>query len=383
MPIYLDNAATSFPKPESVYQAVDRAQRHLGANPGRGGHRLSLDASRLVFETRETLADFFGIGDSGRIAFTNNATTAINLALFGLLQPGDRVVTSSMEHNSVTRPLRVLQERGVQVVKVAADSFGRVDPAALRLACLEPTRMVVLSHCSNVTGTLQPLEEIGPWCRKQGILLLVDAAQSAGVFPLHVEALKIDLLAVPGHKGLLGPLGTGLLYVREGLQPQPMMYGGTGGNSGSELPIEEMPDRLECGTLNATGLAGLKAGVEYLQSRGVAQLRALEVALMEQLIAGLRQIPDVSLYGPLDPAHHGAVLSFNLKGVDPAELGYRLDHDFDILVRVGLHCAPDAHRSIGTFPRGTVRVSPGHFNTRADIEHLLSAVATLSAECRD
>lgn len=383
MPIYLDNAATSFPKPESVYQAVDRAQRHLGANPGRGGHRLSLDASRLVFETRETLADFFGISDSSRIAFTNNATTAINLALFGLLQPGDRVVTSSMEHNSVTRPLRVLQERGVQVVKVAADSFGRVDSAALRQACLEPTRMVVLSHCSNVTGTLQPLEEIGPWCRKQGILLLVDAAQSAGVFPLHVEALKIDLLAVPGHKGLLGPLGTGLLYVRDGLQPRPLMYGGTGGNSGSDLPIEEMPDRLECGTLNATGLAGLKAGVEYLQSRGVAQLRALEIALMEQLIAGLRQIPDVSLYGPLDPVHHGAVLSFNLKGVDPAELGYRLDHDFDILVRVGLHCAPDAHRSIGTFPRGTVRVSPGHFNTRAEIDHLLSAVATLSAECRD
>lgn len=383
MPIYLDNAATSFPKPESVYQAVDQAQRHLGANPGRGGHRLSLDASRLVFETRETLADFFGINDSSRIAFTNNATTAINLALFGSLQPGDRVVTSSMEHNSVTRPLRVLQERGVRVVKVAADHFGRVDPAALRLACNEPTRMVVLSHCSNVTGTLQPLEEIGPWCRKQGILLLVDAAQSAGVFPLQVEALGIDLLAVPGHKGLLGPLGTGMLYVRDGLQLSPLMYGGTGGNSGSELPIEEMPDRLECGTLNATGLAGLKAGVEYLQSRGLAHLRALEVALMEQLIAGLRQIPAVSLYGPLDSAHHGAVLSFNLKGVDPAELGYRLDHDFEILVRVGLHCAPDAHRSIGTYPRGTVRVSPGHFNTRAEIDHLLSAVVTLSAECRD
>lgn len=383
MPIYLDNAATSFPKPESVYQAVDRAQRHLGANPGRGGHRMSLDASRLVFETRETLAGFFGIEDSSRIAFTSNATSALNQALFGLLQPGDRVVTSSMEHNSVTRPLRALQERGVQVVKVAADSFGRVDPAALRLACEDPTRMVVLSHCSNVTGTLQPLEQIGPWCRKQGILLLVDAAQSAGIFPLQVEALKIDLLAVPGHKGLLGPLGTGMLYVREGLQLLPLMYGGTGGNSSSDLLIEEMPDRLECGTLNATGLAGLKAGVDYLQSRGLAQLRALEVALMEQLIEGLRQIPGVSLYGPLDPAHHGAVLSFNLQGVDPAELGYRLDHDFDILVRVGLHCAPDAHRTIGTYPRGTVRVSPGHFNTAADIAHLLSAVATLAVECRD
>lgn len=382
MSIYLDNAATSFPKPEAVYRAVDQAQRELGANPGRGGHRLALDGARLVFETREALAEFFDINDSSRIAFTNNATSAINQALFGLLQPGDRVVTSSMEHNSVTRPLRVLQERGVQVVKVAADSFGRIDPAELRKACSAPTRLVVLSHCSNVTGTLQPLEQIGPWCRKQGILLLVDAAQSAGIFPLQVEALGIDLLAVPGHKGLLGPLGTGMLYVRPGLQLTPLMYGGTGGNSASDLPIDEMPDRLECGTLNATGLAGLKAGVEYLQAQGINQLRALEVALMKQLIEGLRQIAGVDLYGPLDPSHHGAVLSFNLQGVDPAELGYRLDHDFDILVRVGLHCSPDAHRSIGTFPRGTVRVSPGHFNTSADISQLLAAVAALAAESR-
>lgn len=383
MSIYLDNAATSFPKPEAVYQAVDRAQRQLGANPGRGGHRLALDGARLVFETRELLAGFFGISDSSRIVFTNNATSAINQALFGLLQPGDRVVTSSMEHNSVTRPLRVLQERGVQVVKVAADCFGRIDPAELRNACNEPTRMVVLSHCSNVTGTLQPLEEIGPWCRKHGILLLVDAAQSAGIFPLHVEALGVDLLAVPGHKGLLGPLGTGLLYVREGLQLTPLMYGGTGGNSASDLPLEEMPDRLECGTLNATGLAGLKAGVEYLQAQGMARLRALEVGLMKQLIDGLKQIPQVNLYGPLDPERHGAVVSFNLQGVDPAELGYRLDHDFDILVRVGLHCSPDAHRSIGTFPRGTVRISPGHFNTSGEISQLLTAVAALASESLD
>ncbi len=380
MPIYLDNAATSFPKPESVYQAVDQTQRRLGANPGRGGHRLAMDASRLVFETRETVAGFFGVDDSSRIVFTPNATAALNMALFGLLQPGDRVVTSSMEHNSVTRPLRVLQERGVQVVKVAADPLGRISLAALRQACSEPTRLLVLSHCSNVTGTVQPLEEIAPWCRKEGILLLVDGAQSAGIFPLPVQRLGIDLLAVPGHKGLLGPLGTGLLYVREGLELTPQMYGGTGGNSASDLPIAEMPDRLECGTLNAAGLAGLKAGIEFLQAEGLGRLREREAALMEALIVGLREIPGVILYGPLDPARHGAVLSFNLDGLDPAEVGYRLDHDFDLLVRVGLHCSPDAHRTIGTFPRGTVRVSPGHFNTPEEIACLIDAVATLAGE---
>jgi cysteine desulfurase / selenocysteine lyase len=376
--IYLDNAATSFPKPEVVYRAVDHALRNIGANPGRGGHRPTLEAGRLLFEVRETAAQFFAVGDSARIAFTSGATEAINTALFGLLRPGDRVVTSTMEHNAVTRPLRALQERGVQIVKVPADKRGLIHPSAIREACSLPTRMVVLSHCSNVTGTLQPIEEIGPWCRREGILFLVDAAQSAGLFPLNVEAMGIDLLAVPGHKGLMGPPGTGFLYVHEGLNPLPLIYGGTGAHSHSDLPPLEMPESLESGTLNTPGLAGLKAGLDFLLAEGAA-VRAHEVDLMKQLLEGLGSIDEVELYGPLDPLLHGGALSFNLVGRDPSEIGFLLDHDHGISVRVGLHCAPDAHSTIGTFPRGTVRVSPGYFNTAEEIDYFIASVAALAS----
>jgi cysteine desulfurase family protein len=379
MTVYLDNAATSFPKPEAVYAAADRALRGLGASPGRGGHRRALEAGRLVFEAREAAAGLFGIADSARVAFTANATEALNFALFGLLQPGDRVVTSTMEHNAVTRPLRALQERGVTVVKVPADRQGFVDPAAIRQACTETTRLVVLTHCSNVTGTLQPIEEIGPWCRREGILFLVDAAQSAGQFALDVAAMGIDLLAVPGHKGLMGPPGTGLLYLREGIELRPLIYGGTGGNSHSDLPPDAMPERLEAGTLNTPGLAGLRAGIEFLLGEGLAAVCARKTELLARLIGGLREIPEVELYGPLEPRFHGGVLSFNLAGRDPAEIGFLLDRDHGILCRVGLHCAPDAHRTIGTFPHGTVRVSPGYFTTVAEIDHLVAAVAAVAA----
>ncbi len=377
MTIYLDNAATTFPKPESVYRAVDLALRSVGANPGRGGHLMGLAAGRLIFEAREVLAGFFGIRDSARIVFTANATEAINLALFGLLQPGDRVVTSTMEHNAVTRPLRALQEQGVEVVKVPADHLGRIDPAAIRAACAEKTRLVVLTHCSNVSGTLQPVEEIGPWCRQQGILFLLDAAQSAGIFPVDVEAMGVDLLAVPGHKGLMGPQGTGLLYVREGLQLRPLIYGGTGGNSHSDWPPEQMPERYEAGTLNTCGIAGLKAAVEFVAETGLARIRAHEAELLRHLIDGLKKKSGIELYGPLSPEGHGGALSINLAGLDPAQVGFALDRDHDIVCRVGLHCAPDAHRTIGTFPRGTVRVSPGYFTTHEDIDCLLAALSTL------
>jgi cysteine desulfurase / selenocysteine lyase len=380
MSIYLDNAATSHPKPEAVYRAVADTLRLVGGSPGRGGHRLAVDASRLLFETRETLAHFFGIADSARIVFTANATQALNMALFGLLVPGDRVVTSSMEHNSVLRPLHALQTQGVEVVKVAADRQGVVDPAAIRAACTEKTRLLVLSHCSNVCGSVQAVEELGPWCRRQGILFLVDGAQSAGLLPLQAEAMDIDLLAVPGHKGLLGPQGTGFLYVREGLQLKPLFYGGTGGHSQSLGQSEEMPERLECGTHNLPGLAGLKAGVEFLRQTGLAAVRAHERALLERLMEGLRAIPGVQLYGPEDHRSRGGALSFNLHGRDPAEIGFLLDSEFAICCRIGLHCAPDAHRSLGTFPGGTVRVSPGYFNTAEEIDTLLAALRHLAAQ---
>jgi cysteine desulfurase family protein len=283
-----------------------------------------------------------------------------------------------MEHNAVTRPLRALQDTGAEVVKVAADRQGLVDPEDLKRACSTPTRMLVMSHCSNVTGTLQPIEQIGPWCREQGILLLVDAAQSAGIFPIDVVNHAVDLLAAPGHKGLLGPAGTGFLYVREGLQLKPLIYGGTGSNSSSDLQPEALPERLESGTLNTPGLAGLKAGIEYLQEIGLETVRRHEQQLLQQLLDGLRRIPGLILYGPGQATKHGGAVSFRLEQHDPAETGFLLDHEFNICCRVGLHCSPDAHRTIGSFPDGTIRVSPGYFTSHDDIEQLLHAVAALA-----
>lgn len=372
--IYLDNASTSHPKPESVYRSMDEVVR-LSANPGRGGHRMALSLDRLVFETRESVAELFGVSDSCRVVFTANATMAINFALFGLLVPGDRVVTSSMEHNAVTRPLRALQDRGVEVVKVQADPLGYIDPEVVRRACLEkPTRLLLLNHCSNVTGTLQPIEALGHWCHQQDILFMVDGSQSAGSFPLNLEDLAIDLFAAPGHKGLLGPQGTGLLYLREGIQLTPLFYGGTGGKSHSDLAPEQLPERLESGTMNTPGLAGLNAAVKFILSTGQDQICLREQQLVRHLLDGLMALPGVEVYGPTGVERHGAAVSFNLTGRDPSEVGFHLDHDFGISARVGLHCAPDAHRTIGTFPQGTVRVSPTYLTSDDDINGLLTAL---------
>jgi selenocysteine lyase/cysteine desulfurase len=265
-----------------------------------------------------------------------------------------------------------------------ADTDGRVAPAAIREACLPGTRMLVMNHCSNVTGTLQPIEEIGPWCRQQGILFMVDAAQSAGIFTIDATEMAIDLLAVPGHKSLLGPPGTGFLFVHPDLVLRPLLYGGTGNFSQSTAQPEEMPERLESGTLNTVGLAGLKAGLEFLESVGLAHVRAHEQALIGRLIEGLQEIAAVTLYGPLGTERHGGALSFNIKNVDPSMLGFRLDREYGICCRTGLHCAPEAHGSIGTLPEGTVRLSPGLFNSLEDIEKTLTALrAIVSGETGD
>jgi len=377
--IYLDNASTSHPKPETVYQAADHTLRQ-GANPGRGGHRAVLSLDRLVFETRELVAALFGVRDSSRIVFTANATLAINTALFGVLKSGDRVVTSSMEHNAVTRPLRELQDRGVDLVKVQADCRGQLDIDEVRRACLEKkTRLLLLNHCSNVTGTVQPIETLGAWCREQGILFMVDGSQSAGSIPLNLETLCIDLFAAPGHKGLLGPQGTGFLYIHEALTLTPLLFGGTGGHSHSDRPPDQLPERLESGTMNTPGLAGLKAALEYIEETGLEQICAREQQLVAQLVTGLDAIEGVIVYGPTTAQVHGAAISFNISGRDPAEIGFLLDRDFDISVRAGLQCAPDAHRTIGTYPAGTVRVSPSYLTAEADIEAFLQAVSALSA----
>lgn len=374
MSIYLDNAATSHPKPESVYRAVDQALREIGASPGRGGYRTAMEASRLVFEARETLAELFGIRDSSRLVFTGSATEALNLAIGGLLQPGDHAVTSCMEHNSVVRPLHLAEKRGVEVSRLTCDRRGLLNPRDVAAALRQNTRLIALSHCSNVTGTIQPVEEIASLAARAGVPLLVDAAQSAGMLPIDVHESGIAILAGPGHKGLMGPQGTGFLYLAEGIDPAPLMVGGTGGFSSDPDQPAEMPARYESGTLNLPGIAGLKAGAEFVLRTGTDAIRKQEDELVGLLLDGLASIPGLTLHGPLPGTERGGIVSFTVEGMDPALIGFTLDREYDICVRTGLHCAPDAHRTIGTFPIGTARVSPGFFTTENEIEAFLRAM---------
>lgn len=375
--IYLDNAATSWPKAPGVAAAMTDFIAHDAGNPGRGAHRLALAAGRTVERTRAQLAAFFGIRDPSRVVFTANATAALNLAIKGLLKPGDRVVTTSMEHNAVVRPLHALAVRhGVQVEKVMAGPDGRVSPAALIDRITPQTRLVVMTHASNVCGALQPVAEVGAACRRLGVPLLVDAAQTAGLFPISVSELGISLLAFPGHKGLLGPTGTGGLYVAPELELEPAVEGGTG--TQSELPEQprHCPERYEAGTVNTVGLAGLAAGLTYIAERGLQTLREHELYLADRLRRGLAALAGVRLVGadPDAAAADAPVVSVVVEGHDSGEVAALLDRDYGIAVRSGLHCAPDAHRTLGTLESGTIRFSPGPFNTIEDIDAAVVAM---------
>ena len=374
MTIYLDNAATSYPKPESVYQAVMHAMREVGASPGRGGHRRSLEAGRIVFQAREVAAALLSAPDSSRIIFTHSATEALNMALRGTLAPGDHVITSSMEHNSLARPLHLLKKQGVALTIVQAGADGLVDPDAIQRALIPRTRMIAIGHVSNVSGTIQPIADISAIARSAGALFLLDAAQSAGSLPIDVVATPIDLLAAPGHKGLYGPQGTGLLYAADHVPLRPLLAGGTGSNSTSEDQPDSMPDGFEAGTHNLQGIAGLKAGMEFVMQQGVAAIGEHERGLVDYAIELLQGVPRVTLHCPADPALRGAVLSLTVAGKDASALAFELDRRFDIAVRAGLHCAPRAHRTLGTFPGGTLRMSPGWFTTREDIAIFVDAV---------
>lgn len=372
--IYLDNAATSWPKPESVYRAVDYFNRKIGASPGRGSHRRSIISGQVLLETRESLAGLFNIKDSSRIVFTVNVTEAINIALKGLLEPGDHVVISSMEHNAVVRPLHALKDKGVEITVVRCSPDGTLDPSLLERALTLRTRLVCLLHASNITGTIMPVAEVGRIARRKGILFMVDAAQSAGVLPVDVEEQSIDLLAFTGHKGLLGPQGTGGLYIRPGLDVRPLVEGGTGSQSEQVDQPDFMPDRFESGTPNTPGIAGLNAGVQFIKETGLEKIRQHEQELTDALILGLREITGVTLYGPCDSRRQTAVVSFNIEDRDCGEVSFLLDQKYGIQSRSGLHCAPLAHRTMGTLKRGACRLSPGFFNTMEDIQKTIKAV---------
>jgi len=389
--IYFDNAATSWPKPPGVAEAMMHFLNEIGANPGRAAHRRAVEAGRIVYEAREAVCELFHAPDPLRVVFGKNVTEALNLALRGLLRAGDHVVTSSMEHNSMMRPLRALERQpepcsgGVEVTVVGCSPQGVLDPADVEAAIRPNTRLVALNHASNVVGTLLPVAEVGAICRQRDLLLLVDAAQTGGAYPIDVQADRIDLLAFTGHKSLGGPMGTGGLIVGRRVdetQLQPLVRGGTGSRSEHEVQPDFLPDMCESGTSNVVGLAGLGAGVRWVLERGVETIRAHEVALAQRLIHGLSRIDGVTPSGTLDPELQTATVSFNVAHLAPSEVGLRLDDEYGIMCRVGLHCAPTAHRTIGTFPGGTVRFGLSAFNTPDEVESALAAVGELAQETR-
>lgn len=380
--IYFDYAATSWPKPAAVRTALNDYFGEAGGNPGRSGHQMSIAAARVVLEAREAVARLFNVSDPGRIVFTKNATEALNLAIYGLLRPGDHVVTSSLEHNSVMRPLRHLEAQGVEVTVVACSPAGLLDSNDVRHALRPDTRLLITTHGSNVVGTLLPIGELAAVAHERGVPYLVDTAQTAGSIPIDVEALGVDLLAFTGHKGLLGLTGTGGLYLREGLALAPLMRGGTGSDSELEHQPDFLPDIYESGTLNVAGLAGLAAGVTALLERGVDRMQAHEGGLIQHFLGEAANIPGLTVYGPPDVSRRIGVLSFNLAGLSPSEMGVVLEQDYGILCRIGLHCAPAAHRTIGTYPTGTVRFSWGAFTTQEELDIALGALAEIAERRR-
>lgn len=376
---YFDNAATSWPKPESVYKAPEIQMRQVCGNPGRSGHTRTLDADRLIYQTREAVAGLFNISDPSRVIFTLNATDALNIAMKGFLAAGDHVLYTSMDHNSVLRPLSKLRQDGlITTGEIPCSPEGFPDLDFLEKAYQPNTRLLVINHASNVTGTIMPLKEMIGSAHRQGVLVLVDAAQTAGSINIDVASDEIDMLAFTGHKALLGPTGTGGLYVKPGLDLRPLREGGTGSQSEIDLHPETMPERLEAGTLNSAGLAGLLEGIRFIQKTGLEEIRNHEKIIRAYLYGQLQAIQGITLYGPTEPEQCSCIVSFSLDNVDCGEIGYILENSYGILCRTGLHCAPLAHKAIGTFPEGTVRLSPGFFSSQSDIDFLVTAIRNIA-----
>jgi cysteine desulfurase/selenocysteine lyase len=380
--IYLDNAATSWPKPEAMIRAMVDFNAHVGANPGRSGHRLSIEASRIIYNARETVASLLGASDPHSVIFTRNATEGLNTVIRGLLRPGGHVITSSMEHNSVMRPLRALESEGVDLSVAQCSGTGDISPDDIAMAIKKNTRMIIITHASNVTGTIMPIADIARIARKRDVIVCVDAAQTVGSVPIDVAKDNIDILVFTGHKSLNGPQGTGGVYIRKGLERMisPLERGGTGSGSEFEEQPDFMPDRFESGTPNTIGIAGLGAGARYVAVMGIEAIRKKEIALTGLFMDGVRLIRRVKVYGDMNPAHRTGLVSFSIDGISPSDISFNLDERFNIMSRPGLHCAPSAHRTIGTFPDGTVRFSFGIFTTEDEIRTAVKAIETLAYE---
>lgn len=379
--IYLDNGATTFPKPDAVYRQMDEFYRTHGVNPGRSGFDLCIEAGSIIEDTRRLLTRYFNGTDPHRLVFGYNATDALNLAIFGLVRPGEHVISTTLEHNSVLRPLYHLErDSRVEVEYVPFDSNGFVPPEEIGRRIKKNTRLVAVNHASNVIGTVQDLSAIGAICRPKGVLLLTDASQSAGKIKVDMQAMNLDVVAFTGHKSLMGPMGIGGLYVREGVEIRHTRAGGSGVRSAQRAHLDEYPYRLEYGTPNLPGIAGLNAGVKWLLEEGPEKIEQRELQLLKKLRDGLREIEHVEMYCQDDLTDHIAVLTFNIDGVEAADVGTMLDVDHGIACRTGLHCAPLVHEQLGTDRiKGSVRFGLGPFTTESDIQRAVGAVAQIAS----
>lgn len=376
--IYLDHAATSWPKPASVLEAVRETMEHDAANPGRGSHAMAVRASRTLFEARKSIAKLFAVRNPNDIAFALNTTMALNTAIKGSLDVGDHVVATAVEHNAVRRPLEYLRARGIiDVTYVEPDDEGQLEVSHIQQAIRNNTKLVVVNHSSNLLGSILPIADIGEVTRKAGVKLLVDAAQTAGLLPINVEGMGIDLLAFPGHKGLLGPQGTGGLYIHPDMELEPLIQGGTGSQSESMEQPRVRPDRYESGTQNTPGISGLRAGVEYVLHETVQNIHNNEWALTQRMMDGLRAVEGLRLLGPAIGKPRTGIVSFVVNGIDPSEMGFVLDQHYQMAVRTGFHCTPLAHGTAGTIETGAVRASVGCFTTAAEVEAFVAAVTEI------
>jgi len=377
--IYMDNAATTMRKPQEVIEAVVAAMNSMG-NAGRGAHAASLSASRTIYDTREALAKFFGAESPKQIVFTNNSTESLNIAIKGILNPGDHVITTALEHNSVLRPIYEMQEKGVEVTIVSADTMGNFSYREMEDSITEKTKAIVCTHGSNLTGNYVDVAKVGEIAKKNNLLFIVDASQTAGVYPIDVQTMQIDILCFTGHKSLLGPQGTGGMYVREGIVLRPLKSGGSGVQTYSKKHPSDMPTALEAGTLNGHGIAGLGAAIAYLEKEGIDAIRERELSLMWKFYHGVKDVPGIKIYGDFETEKRCPIVTLNIGDYDSSEVSDELLMEYGISTRPGAHCAPLMHEALGTVAQGAVRFSFSHYNTEEEVEVAIAAIRELAEE---
>lgn len=376
--IYLDNAATTYPKPEKVYDSIMDCMKNYCANPGRAGHKLAMRAAREIYDARENIAKLFNIDNPMNVIFTNNATDSLNLAIKGVVKSGDHIITTSMEHNSVIRPIKSLENHGVENTIVQCDKEGFLNIEDLKKAIKPNTKLIVTTHASNVVGTLIDIKAVGEVAKEHNLLYLVDASQTAGVYDINVSDINVDMIAAPGHKCLLGPQGTGILYIREGLNVNILKEGGTGSKSEDLFQPDLVPDKYEAGTHNTPGIVGLNEGVKFVLEKGIDNIRIHEEKLCEYMLKKLEEVPNIIVYGTKDSKKRAAVIAINIGNMDSGEITFLLDSQYQIATRSGIHCSPLAHQTLGTLEQGVVRFSLGYFNTESDIDEAIRALIEIA-----